>query len=229
MHRYLRVIVMICVLSIASISAAAPGVPGPYLSVFVGSSIFSDTTATNLDLQNSTAFDEKIKFNPGASFGGTGGYDFGLLRLEGEFSYKGAGIDSIRSVTNSYGIRNVDGDLGVYAGMVNIFVDLHNDSRITPYVGGGVGFATLSLSDTYGYVVTGSGSHYELLYPQNDDTVFAYQLGGGVDIALNRYFSLDLGYRYFRTNDAHFDSNISISNSLHAEIHNVTAGFKVKF
>lgn len=229
MHRYVRAIVIICVLSIASISAAAPEVPGPYLSVFIGSSIFKDATAKNLDMQNYSAFDEKIRFDPGATFGGTGGYDFGLVRVEGEFSYKGAGIDTITSVTNSYGIRNVDGDFGVYAGMVNAFVDLHNDSRFTPYLGGGVGFATLSLSDTYGYVMTGTTTHYELLYLQNDDTVFAYQLGGGVDIALNKHFSLDLGYRYFRTNEANFDSIYPISNSLHAETHNLMVGFKVKF
>lgn len=229
MHRYVRAIVMICVLSIASISAAAPEVPGPYLSVFIGSSIFQDATAKNMDIQNSTPFDEEIRFDPGATFGGTGGFDFGFLRLEGELSYRGAGIDTIKSVTNSYGIRNVDGDLGVYAGMANVFVDLHNDSRFTPYLGGGIGFATLSLSDTYGYVLTGTTADYELLYLQNDDTVFAYQLGGGLDIALSKHFSLDLGYRYFRTDEADFDSIYPISNSLHAETHNVMVGFKVKF
>lgn len=229
MNKYLGPIVMFLLCSLPSLSQAAQGRPGPYLSIFVGSSIFNDAPVSNYDFSAATPFNEKIRFDPGISFGGTGGYDFGFMRLEGEFSQKWSAIDSIRSQTSAYGVHSVEGDLGVYAGMVNIFIDLHNDSRVTPYFGGGIGFATLSLSDTFGYVSNGTTIDYQMLYFASDDTVPAYQVGGGLEIGLNRHFSMDVGYRYFKTGEAHFDSYFPYSTSMHSENHNVTVGFRVKF
>jgi len=68
-----------------------------------------------------------------------------------------------------------------------------------------------------------------LLYGTGDDTVFAYQGGAGIDIAFNRRLSLDLGYRYFATDDADFDSHNDIVSSMKFESHNATAAIKVKF
>lgn len=229
MKTFLTAIATLLLFSISPHEAAASERPGPYFSVVLGGSIFKDIDASNYDFQNSTSFNEKIEFNPGIYIGGTGGYDFGFLRLEGELSYRGADIDSITSQSDTYTVHNVDGDLGVVSTMVNVFFDLHNSSKITPYLGGGIGFATLSISDTYGYVTNGNGTYYQPLYWESDDTVFAYQLGGGVDIALNDRFSLDVGYRYFKTDDAHFDSYYPTTSSIRFESHNAMVGFRMKF
>lgn len=229
MKKYLGVLIVSLMISCPSLVCAEAVQTGPYFSLFIGGSAFKDTAAVNSDFVTGTSFNENIKFNPGVYFGGNYGYDFGLVRLEGELAYRWASIDRITSQTNAYRISEVDGSMGVASGMMNLFLDLHNDSPITPYVGGGVGVATLSMSDTFGYVSNGVSTRYETLYLENDKTVFAYQVGGGLDLALGRHFALDLGYRYFRTNEAHFDTYFPISNSLRSDNHNVRIGFKVKF
>jgi opacity protein-like surface antigen len=229
MKTYLIASVIILVFSFPSFSAAASGRPGPYFSGFLGTSIFKDTTASNYDYQYGSSFSEKIELNPGIYAGATGGYDFGFVRIEGEFSFRDAEIDTITSQTNSYFIHNVDGNVGAFSSMINVFFDLHNRSRFTPYLGGGIGFATLYLSDTYGYVTKRNSTYYQPLYWESDDTVFAYQLGGGVDIALNNRFSLDVGYRYFKTDEAHLDSYYATSSGLRFESHNAMVGFRMKF
>jgi opacity protein-like surface antigen len=110
--------------------------------------------------------------------------------------------------------------------MANGFIDLHNDTPVTPYVGGGIGFAALHLTDTHDNF-TG-----DRLYREDDATVFAYQAGAGLDIALNRRVSLDLGYRYFGTSKAEFDSNNQLNSStaeMRYESHNMAVGVKFKF
>jgi len=114
--------------------------------------------------------------------------------------------------------------------MFNCFVDLHNDSPVTPYFGGGAGFATLFLDDTFGTNVNGGGGQ---LYWSDDDTVFAYQLGAGVEIAINRRLSLDVGYRYFATDRANFTEQFwpggMAQASLKFQSHNAAVGVRVKF
>lgn len=85
----------------------------------------------------------------------------------------------------------------------------------------------MNLSDTSG-INTVSGVRTNL-YGDGDDTEFAYQAGGGFEIALNRHSSLDVGYRYFRTNRANFESDRGIDTSLRFESHNATIGFRYRF
>jgi opacity protein-like surface antigen len=222
MKTFLGVIATLVVFSIPSLSSAAVGRPGPYFSGFIGTSIANDATVTGFD--GATPFSDRVTFDPGVYVGGTGGYDFGFLRLEGELSYRHANIDTL--TTAGLNLRSVDGNIGAFATMFNVFFDLHNPSPVTPYLGGGIGFATLHISDTRGYD-TLSGNNVRL-YDEDNDTVFASQVGAGLDVAFNRRFSLDLGYRYFMTEKAHFDSHI-IASSLRLESHNAMVGFKVKF
>ncbi|MGD0586681.1 MAG: outer membrane beta-barrel protein, partial [Oryzomonas sp.] len=122
--------------------------------------------------------------------------------------------------------RDINGNLGALAFMTNAFFDFHNYTPVTPYVGVGIGFATLHMSNTY---ATDQNNTRNLMYPRDDATVFAYQLGAGLDIALNRRFSLDLGYRYFNTDWASFSRNTLTSSGVRFESHNATVGFRTKF
>ena len=223
MKTYLVAIATLVVFSIPSLSAAAADQPGPYFSGFLGSSFAGDTTVSGFDSFDSTSFNEQVTFDPGIYLGGTGGYDFGFLRLEGELSYRNAELDKV-TTSNGTRFRNVDGDLGVFATMFNVFFDLHNPSRVTPYLGGGIGFATLHLSDTTRF----DNGRRVPLYDDSSDTVFASQVGAGVDIAINSRYSLDIGYRYFITEKANLDGDF-ISSNLQFESHNAMVGFKMKF
>ncbi|MDA8413387.1 MAG: outer membrane beta-barrel protein [Desulfobacteraceae bacterium] len=224
MKTCLVTVVTIIIFAIPSFSAAAGGRPGPYFTAFLGTSFARDTTVTFYDYVN-PATDDRVTFDPGIYVGGSGGYDFGFMRLEGELSYRNAQLDTV-TFANGEHFRNVDGDLGALAGMFNVFFDMRNPSRITPYLGGGIGFATLHLSDTTGY---GNTVGYQLLYDKSDDTVFAYQVGAGMDVALNSRMSLDIGYRYFITDKAKLESDFNTTNELRFESHNAMIGFKFKF
>lgn len=193
---------------------------GVYVSGFVGAGAPRDTDVTTGNI------DDRVEFDPGVYAGGTGGVDFGLLRLEGELSYKRGEMEIVNDRTNNVRYFNVDGSLGAFAMMFNAFIDLHNYSPITPYLGGGIGFATLHLSDTFG--TNPNTGAWTQLYYSDDDTVFAYQGGAGLEIQLNPMFSLDLGYRYFGTADANFEQPGG-ATELKMESHNGAVGFRVKF
>ena len=223
MKRKLIVIAALAALALPAVCSAAPPRPGAYVSGFLGITVPKDSAVTGTDFLGTPplSIDEQIEFDPGINVGGTAGYDFGIVRLEGELSYKQGEMKSV-TLTTGDRVNGVDGNLGVLAMMFNGFFDLHNSTPITPYWGGGIGFAAMHLSDTF----APDGS---LIYQAGDDTVFAYQAGAGLDIALNRRLSLDLGYRYFGTAKADFATGQDIETSMKYESHNATVGFRVKF
>lgn len=215
--------------ALPAVCLAGPGIPGPYVSGFIGVNIPVDTDVPSTDFVVNDTFNDRVEFDPGINVGGAVGYDFRTVRLEGEVSYKHATIKTITDQITGTRFRNPDGNLGVLAFMFNGFIDLHNYSPFTPYLGGGIGFAAMDLSDTYGITTSGGTSKTTLLYGAANDTVFAYQFGAGLDIALNRRLSLDIGYRYFGTSSADFNSDVDISSSLKYESHTTTLGFRYKY
>ena len=229
MKSRLIAVAALAILMIPALCAAVSSRPGPYVSGFIGVSIPSETDVTSYDFADNETFNDQVEFDPGLAIGGTGGYDFGFIRLEGELSYKYAEMSDI--INKDFGIRyrSVDGEIGALSMMFNAFFDLQNDSPITPYLGGGIGFATLYINDTYGTDTTGGVADRVLLYPSDDTTVFAYQAGAGLEVAIHRNFSLDIGYRYFATAEGTFDSDIDTNVDLKFESHNATVGFRVKF
>ncbi|MBC7963450.1 MAG: porin family protein [Steroidobacteraceae bacterium] len=222
--RYQLLILSALLLALPTICAASPHA-GPYVSGFIGVSVPRDNTVTTENFDNTPTNHDKVEFEPGINIGGTGGFDFGYLRLEGEMSFKYSEIESITDQNANFRFRNPDGNLGVAAFMTNAFFDLHNESRVTPYLGGGIGFASLHLSDTRATDAAGR----VLLYDEDNDAVFAYQAGAGVEVAINRMFSLDFGYRYFATDTANFDNGFDQATSLKFESHNATVGFRTTF
>jgi len=226
MNRSLIVIAALITLAIPALSPAIPVRPGPYASFFVGVTAPRDSDVTTFNFVTGSTFNDRVEFDPGINLGGTFGYDLGMVRVEGEVSYKNTEIRSITDQADGFSFGNPDGNLNPLAMMFNAFYDLHNNSAVTPYWGGGIGFAALHISDTFG---TDAGGPV-LLYPADDATVFAYQAGAGLEIALNRQLSLDLGYRYFGTSKARFDSNATtITTTLKLESHNGVVGLRMKF
>jgi len=228
MKRTLTTLALLIAVAIPAVSQATPMRPGPYVTGFLGVTMPRGTDVTTTDFSTSTTFNKRARFDPGVYVGGAGGFDFGFLRLEGELSYKEADMKSIKDNTGANQYRDIDGNLGALAFMGNAFFDIHNATPVTPYLGGGIGFATLHMADTYATNTTTNNSR-DHMYPKDDDTVFAYQLGAGLDIALTRRFSLDLGYRYFNTDRANFSRHDLDSSGVRFESHNVAVGFRTKF
>jgi opacity protein-like surface antigen len=212
-------------LATPAICLAASPHPGPYVSGFAGVAVTSNTTASS----NTSLLNDRVEFDPSAYAGATGGFDFGYLRVEGEISYKNGEIRAVTDHNTGTRYSDVDGRIGALAMMANAFFDLHNPGPITPYFGGGIGFAALHLSDTFGTDFTTRPGVRTELYRSDNDAVFAYQVGAGLELVLNRRMSLDLGYRYFRTSKGTFNSDSIDESRFTFESHNAAVGVRVKF
>jgi opacity protein-like surface antigen len=229
MKKSLIVIAALVTLAIPALCAAAPARPGAYVSGFLGATVPTESNVTSSDFTSGTSFDDRVEFDPGIAVGGTIGYDYGMIRLEGELSYRQADIKGVTDQANGFRFGNPDGSLGALAMMFNAFFDLHTGTAVTPYWGGGIGFAVLRLSDTFATDIVGGAPQRVLLYAADDDTVLAYQAGVGLEIALDRQFSLDLGYRFFGTSKARFDADPVSTTTLKLESHNALMGLRMKF
>jgi opacity protein-like surface antigen len=221
MKSRLFALLALATLAAPAICQATPPRPGPYFSGFVGVTIPNDTTTDAS--ASALPLNDRIEFDTSYNLGGTAGFDFGFLRLEGELSYKNGEIATINDRINGARFHDVDGRIGAFAMMGNAFLDLRNPGPITPYFGGGLGFASLHQSDTF-------SSFGTRLYRSDTDAVFAYQVGGGLEVALTRQLSLDLGYRYFGTSQATFNQgDPNFENRMRFESHNFAAGVRMKF
>lgn len=113
------------------------------------------------------------------------GFQYAKTRTELEYRRMTPSIDGV-AYTGGPAISPgpvVNDDFEVQALMSNVYFDLVNTSRFTPYVGVGVG---------------GARVENEL---GERDAVFAYQGRAGVEVALGRKLSVGAEYVYFRTLD----------------------------
>lgn len=228
MKKRLIAFIAVVILAIPTIGSAMPPRPGPYVAGFLGVTLPMDTDVPSTQYgPGAKYFNDRIDFDPGIQIGGSGGFDFGFVRIEGELAYRHGEMSSITEQNSQVKYVNVDGRVGVYSMMFNVFLDLRNPSPVTPYIGGGIGFATLYLDDTFG---TEQNTGYrERLYRSDEDTVFAYQAGAGLEIALTKMLSLDIGYRYFGTAKGNFNKSSSTTTEMEFKSHNASIGFRVKF
>lgn len=90
--------------------------------------------------------------------------------------------------------------------MVNAYYDIDTGTKITPYLGGGIGYSKIKGKMS----VLG-------LSAKMDDNTFTWQLGAGASYALTNNISLDAGYRYVDYGDFNeYDSKIdATSNELY--------------
>jgi opacity protein-like surface antigen len=194
---------------------------GAYVSGFLGLTFPNDA-----DVKSFTVND-KVEYDVGSYVGGTGGYDFGWVRAEGELSYRRGNPSKVHDRLHGVTYTRISdsGGLGVMTMMANGFVDIHNPSPVTPYLGGGLGFAAMTLNDTLGTIPT----QRVIVFQGGDDTVFAWQVGGGIDYSITKMFSIDLGYRFLNTATAHFNKASLAEYDLKFQSHNLALGLRVKF
>lgn len=109
------------------------------------------------------------------------------------------------------GIISADGDVKAWSFLANVWYDfdLGNDSRFTPFIGGGIGAANVAVNYSAGiagsFTAGASSNTYAVSARTNfDDSswVFAYQLGVGLGYDLGDGIQLSAQYRYFGTSEA---------------------------
>jgi opacity protein-like surface antigen len=195
-------------------TASAYSAQGMYVSGNVGYSLVDD-----LDLTDGAfpSLDIEMEFDSGVSFAGAIGYRMDNLRFEGEISYQENDIDKV----DYFGVLEVEftGDVTVLAGLANVYYDFANSTAFTPFVSAGIGMAQVEIND-----LNFPGSR--LASVSDDDTVFAWQFGGGVSYAVNDMFDIELKYRYLMTEDLEFSDNTEVDGP---NSHNISLGMRYYF
>lgn len=183
----------------------------PYFRAQMGYNALED-----LDLDysfNGLSLSGDMEFDGGLFTSGAFGYDFGQVRLDAEIGYSANDGDKLSfDLLGEAGLD--DTEITNTTIMANAYYDIDTNTSMTPYVGVGVGYSSLDL-DTEGF--------------SGDDDVLAYQLNIGLDIAVNQMLCLDVGYRYFATEDATF--TLESQEVLEAEYssHIVMGGVRLNF
>jgi len=182
----------------ANAQATEPGrFPYWYIGLSGGLAFQNDSdvegTATDIEWDSGYAMSASLGYQP-PSFGG--------FRVEAEVS------------EHKQDVSNGSGDVTTDVAAANIYYDFFNSSVVTPYVGGGIGYARFDLSNTN---PTGT---------EGNDEGFVYQglVGIGYEPTTVPNVGLTLGYRYMAAfNDPDTSADYEYDN------HSVEIGAKFRF
>lgn len=110
------------------------------------------------------------------------------LRMEVEVALRGNSESSWSD--NGLYAREVKGVWNNTTLFANLFWDFHNDSSLTPFIGGGLGLAF----NYTGYDITMHNG--EKLSIDDRQTNFAWNVGAGVSYEVNEMLAIDASYRF---------------------------------
>jgi len=135
-------------------------------------------------------FDVTGEYRTGASVGGTDTYRFNCPWTYGSCT-SGATINR----SNQW-----SGHVSSVVGLANAYVDLGTWNGLTPFIGGGVGFANNRLYDVRDYDPSEfGGGGYAREKTKNN---FAWALHAGLAYDVTPNFKVELAYRYLNMGDA---------------------------
>jgi opacity protein-like surface antigen len=162
-----------------SVSSAAVAAEGLYVSGFLGLNVLSDS-----DIGGGG----ELTFDAGPAISGAVGFSvMPNVRVEGELAYRTNDIDK---ACKKGSCAPAGDSMSAFSLMGNGFYDFDLGSPWRPYLGGGIGFAVVTLDPATGI--------------DDDDTVLAVQFGGGVGFDISERAVLTLDYRLLFTDDPNF-------------------------
>lgn len=149
----------------------------------------------------------------GIDFVGSVGYLYESgLRTELEISFRSNGVDDAIAIPAAVSLAGEqETDMRALGGMLNMLYDFETDSRVLPFVGGGLGVADVNArNERAGWT--------------DSDTAVAFQGLAGVEVALSGDLLLHGGYRFFATSGA----AVGIGGSDY-RTHNIELGLDFRF
>lgn len=197
----------------------------PFFGLFFALILLTPLSASAFGVKEDNGFyliDDPLR-NPqgndeeGSSLLAQGGYRFNEhLRLEGDLNIHRDDYRNRAPVIGSAFDRDTDG----FGMMANAWYDFANETKITPYVGGGLGFNRGAPNTSSSDIAT------------QTDTAMAWQAGGGVFYNVTKRIALTADYRL--TNTDRFGFRSAPRDSLTDESddvmsHNVRIGASYKF
>jgi opacity protein-like surface antigen len=201
-----------CVIVALSGSISTQAAGKFYAVIGAGATLFPDPEVTDSTLPGVTG---EIGTETGFNIHGAIGYRISdAFRAEAEFTYRQNDIDQLTIAAFGLSASGAaSGDVTSASGMINGYWDIPVSGMIKPYLGAGLGVSRVDAELTVAGV-TGEG----------DDTVFAYQLMGGVQYDISSNAAVRVGYRFFATADPEFGTTESEYTT-----HNIDAGVVFKF
>jgi OOP family OmpA-OmpF porin len=222
-----RAVLLAAVLPLLAAAPARADRGGWYMGAAGGWSKLDHVDSSN------SSFLFKSEETNGYAVLGFAGYNFaGFLRLEGELGYRRHDVKSLAVVNDGglgakIGIGSLSGASAHPAGhvsaaslMVNGLFNILPSSRISPYIGGGIGAANMTLNK---FAVAGT------TIASGSDGRLAGQGIVGVGGKINEHVSLALDYRYFLTLDPTFKDASGAPFRSHYRTHNVLLGVVYRF
>ena len=122
-------------------------------------------------------------------FSGALGYKYKYFRGELEYVWRDDAEEEIMTKAGGGLIHSSDMTLSSESYMFNAYLDIMPNYWISPYIGAGVGFSKIELTDK----PVGSAA----IKKTWEKTTFTWQVGAGLSIRINRCLNIDAGYRYF--------------------------------
>ena len=188
-----NLLIIFVILLTLFLAAPVYSAEGLYVSGYFGFAMASDSDLTDSTVPGVTV---NTEFDTGPALGAALGYDFNKFRVEGEISYQKNDVSQI----GSQGVLlNNTGKVTAFSFLINGYYDFINKSAFTPYISAGLGFAQVEFNDLDISGLGFSGSN-------DEDTVFAYQVGIGLGYAVTEKITIDVRYRYIGTEDSEYDT-----------------------
>ncbi len=192
------------------LSAHADNIPGWYAALGLGGTFTPDEDV------RAPAGRGTVQYSPGWNVNGAGGYAFANgLRTEGEVFRSTANVDRLEGrSTHTGNLYNTD----LFA---NLYYDFHTETKLTPYVGAGVGVAFVDGANIAPVPATTALNSTE--------TELAYQGIVGVSARLDDHWSFTTDYRYIGTTDPKFKVSTGGSARTDNSSHNIIIGVRYNF
>jgi outer membrane protein OmpA-like peptidoglycan-associated protein len=189
--------------------AEAQQTSGFYVGGAIGYNLLRDSDISGPGIGNNVEWD--------GSWAGLGSFGYGFgngFRVEGEIGYRTNDVDNVSGGGPATGKSNA------WSFMGNVLYDFNTGTALTPYIGVGLGGASVRFDDTG----TFSGTRVD-----DSDMVFAYQGIAGLAYAFAPQLKLTLDYRYFGTSDPSFATNTNVGVDSEYRTHTVMLGLRYEF
>ncbi len=206
--------------------SAAPVYGGPYFGAKIGA-VWTDDVSLDNDGDASGLADDVFDFDTGFTGSFVAGYAFGSRwgilspRLEIEAGYQNSEVDTFNE-DGGAGAAASTGDIDAFYWFTNLLLDIPVGGwGLTPFIGGGIGFASVRADNLNFPVAAGTTA------VDDEDTTFAWNLTAGLSYDVTRNVTFDVAYRFVQFNSVDLRDSGGVLSSNDVDNHQVTAGVRV--
>ena len=199
------------------------GMANPHVDeIFTEAFEFNDFIVDHEDIKSSPLFGVGIgyEFNTWLRFDVTGEYRGNSVFLaqdrypggNGTFDFTTNNDDVNAGVPGAFlpGTNEYTADIQSWVGLANAYLDLGTYHCVTPYIGGGVGFASISV---LGLKDVNVPNHSVFYAADHTESNFAWAVYAGLAYDVTPSVTIDLAYRYTDLGDARSGTVTAYDNS----------------